>query len=70
MNEIAVGLHAYQGIIGINKRVAAFDLDWTLIRTIRSRFVKDVDDWKFLPNRIKILGDYRDAGYTLVIFTN
>jgi len=70
MNEIAEGLYAYEGIIGTNRRVAAFDLDWTLIRTISNKFVKDQDDWKLLPNRIKILRQYRDEGYTLAIFTN
>lgn len=70
MLQVVPGLHAYSGTIGTTKKVAAFDLDWTLVRTIRARFPKDANDWSLLPNRILSLQTYRDAGYTLAIFTN
>lgn len=69
LEQIAPGLHYSPGLIKSN-RVAAFDLDWTIVRNIRGKFPKDVNDWAFLPNRISTLKAYHDAGYTLVIFTN
>jgi len=51
-------------------QVIGFDLDWTIVRTIRARFPKDANDWAFLPNRISILKAYQDKGYILAIFTN
>lgn len=73
LQQVIPGLYASVGTIDKSenpKRVAAFDLDWTLIRTIRGKFPKDANDWAFLPNRISTLKVYRDAGYILVIFTN
>jgi bifunctional polynucleotide phosphatase/kinase len=67
---IVSGLYGHVGTSGTSKYVAAFDLDGTLIRTIHGKFFKDSNDWAFLPNRILGLKTYRDAGYTLVIFTN
>lgn len=64
------GLHSHIGEIGTTNKVAAFDLDWTLVRSIRGRFPKDADDWAFLPNRVSALKFYREAGYTIAIFTN
>lgn len=64
------GLYWRNGDIGSKNEVAGFDLDWTLIRSIRGKFHKDEHDWKFLPNRIITLKAYRDAGYTIAIFTN
>ena len=70
LQPVVAGLHAYIGAKGTNKAIVAFDLDWTLIRTVRGRFPKDEDDWAFLPNRLSSLKAYQDAGNTLVIFTN
>ena len=70
LQQVIQGLYAYPGTIGTNKGIAAFDMDWTLIRTVRGRFPKDSDDWRLLPNRLSLLRSYRDKGYTLVIFTN
>lgn len=50
--------------------VAAFDLDNTLVRTIRGQFPKDEHDWKFLPNRLSTLLAWQDSGAIVVIFTN
>lgn len=50
--------------------IAGFDLDWTLVRSIRGKFPKDADDWAFLPNRLSVLAQYEADGYILVIFTN
>lgn len=66
---VTEGLYYHIGTTNTNL-IAAFDLDWTIIRTFKGRFPKDNDDWKFLPNRLKTLKEYNDAGYTLVIFTN
>lgn len=70
LQQVVTGLHAYVGTIGKTNSVASFDLDWTIVRTVRGRFPKDQDDWAFLPNRLSILNAYRDSGYTLAVFTN
>lgn len=63
------GVYSYSST-NLSSNVAAFDLDWTLVRTIRGRFPKDVDDWAILPNRLSVLKEYTDAGYNIAIFTN
>jgi len=63
------GLHVHIGSNG-NNIIAAFDLDWTLVRSVKGTFPKDENDWAFLPNRIGVLRYYQDLGSTLVIFTN
>lgn len=68
LQSINSGLYMYKGNTG--KNVAAFDLDDTIIRTIRGKFPKDEHDWKFLPNRLYMLNKYKNDGYTLAIFTN
>lgn len=76
LNKITTGLYAAAGYVqtkrqfGDNYKVAAFDLDWTIIRPVHSRFMKDENDWSFLPNRLSIIKSYQDAGYIIVIFTN
>lgn len=70
LQSITTGLYAYVGAIGTNNSIAAFDLDWTLVRPIKGRFPKNEDDWEFLPGRLYILKKYIDFGYTLAIFTN
>lgn len=70
LQSITPSLYAYVGDIGKTDKVFATDLDWTLVRPIRGRFPKDANDWAFLPNRILTLKTYKDAGYTIVIFTN
>lgn len=70
LQHVVEGLYAYVGASGSGANIAAFDLDWTLIRSPRGRFPKDSDDWKFLPNRLSILKNYRDMGHAIVIFTN
>lgn len=73
MQPLVPTLYVASGTIGTNNAVAAFDLDGTLVRTVRTipgRSHKDANDWAFLPNRISIMKSYRDAGYTLAIFTN
>lgn len=54
----------------IGTKILGLDLDWTLIRPIKAEYYKDASDWAFLPNRIHTLQAYRDAGYTIAIFTN
>jgi hypothetical protein len=36
-------------------KIAAFDLDWTLVRPIKGKFSKTPDDWTFLPFRQEVL---------------
>ena len=69
LQPVVTGLYAIAGT-NTSNRIAAFDLDWTIIRSVHGRFMKSADDWAFLPNRISTLKGYRDAGYTLAIFTN
>lgn len=69
IQQIIDGLYVTPGVV-IGDKIAAFDLDWTLIRSVYGRFPKSADDWDFLPNRISVLKFYRDSGYTLAIFTN
>ena len=54
------------------KQIAAFDLDYTLIRPKSNRkFPKDKDDWKFVHDKIpEILRQVINKKYYLVIFTN
>lgn len=70
LKSIVPGLYGRIGASGTSRNVAAFDLDGTIIRTIHGKFFKDSLDWAFLPNRLLTLKAYRDAGYTLAIFTN
>lgn len=64
------GLYSRNGRIGSNNIVIAFDLDWTLVKSIKCRFPKDENDWALLPNRISLLQHYQNNEYTIVIFTN
>lgn len=56
-----------------NTKVAAFDLDGTIITTASGkRFSKDVNDWKFFHST-KVFTELKklhDNGYTLVIISN
>ena len=51
-------------------RIAGFDLDYTLVRSYKSRFPRVAEDYKFLPNRLNTLEEYSKKGYLIVIFTN
>ncbi|KAJ5760149.1 hypothetical protein N7520_007305 [Penicillium odoratum] len=55
-----------------NRRVAAFDLDSTLIKTASGNvFPRSADDWKWWEgNTTSILKDLHSQGYQLVIFSN
>ena len=50
--------------------IAAFDLDWTLVRPIYSNFPTNPDDITLLPNRLSVLRSSKEKNYTIVIFTN
>lgn len=54
------------------KRLAMFDMDWTLVKPHGGRtFPKDADDWEWLrPNVPEILKQTYDKGSAIVIFTN
>jgi len=67
--QLKTGLQYYPGSTNGSK-IAAFDLDGTLIRTVRGQFPRDAMDWAWLPHRLSSLQALRDQGYTLVIFTN
>ncbi|NBP66995.1 MAG: HAD-IIIA family hydrolase [Bacteroidetes bacterium] len=53
-------------------KVAAFDLDWTLIKPKSGgTFPKNDEDWIWLrPNVLDILKEYYDKGYCIIIITN
>jgi len=51
-------------------RLACFDLDWTLIRPVKSRFPTKPEDMALLPGRLHTLRYLQEQGWTLVIFTN
>ena len=70
LQQVTTTFFANLGTIGSSGNVAAFDLDGTLVRSIHGKLFKDENDWAFLPNRIEVLKGFRDAGYTLAIFTN
>lgn len=54
------------------KKIAAFDFDGTLVVPKGERpFPKDKDDWQwFHPNVPIRIKEYRERGYTIVVFTN
>lgn len=53
-------------------RIAAFDLDTTLITTkTRAKFPKSANDWRLLNNQVtRSFSELSAQGYVLVIFTN
>lgn len=57
-------------IVKPNCKLACFDLDWTLIRSAKSRFFKSSDDWSLLPDRKNALLFYQQNNYNIVIFSN
>ena len=70
LQQLTPTLYTHTGDVGSTDKIFATDLDWTLIRPVHARFPKDANDWAFLPNRLITLKAYRDAGYTIAIFTN
>lgn len=58
------------GNITRQDRIAAFDLDWTLIHSSRGVFPKDANDWQLLPLRKERLLSLEKTGYSIVIVTN
>lgn len=50
--------------------LAAFDLDWTLIRPRNGTFPLNINDNIIMDRRIEILKKYQDGGYTIIILTN
>lgn len=56
----------------IELKVAGFDLDWTLVRPIKSKYPisKLKSEWRFLPNRLSMLKNLQQQGYVIAIFTN
>lgn len=69
LKQITPSFYAYKGNNNDNK-IFATDLDSTIIRTYKAQFPKDEFDYRFLPNRISVLKNYINKGYTIVIFTN
>ena len=52
--------------------VAAFDLDWTIVKTISGEEMgQDLDDWQILNDKVvPKLKELHDAGNKIVFFTN
>ena len=51
-------------------KIAAFDLDGTLIRPKVGEFARAVDDVVLMPNRLEKLNELIKSGHTIAIFTN
>lgn len=62
-------LYVTNGLIA-TENIAGFDLDWTLVRPVHGLFPKGPEDKALLPNRLHILSQAKEKGYTIVIFTN
>lgn len=54
------------------KKLAIFDVDWTIIKPKDDRtFPKNKDDWQYLTNNVPlILKSYENQGYQLVFLTD
>lgn len=54
------------------KKLAMFDMDWTLVKPHGNRtFPKDAKDWQWLkPFIVDVVKRYYDQGYAIVIVTN
>jgi bifunctional polynucleotide phosphatase/kinase len=65
-------IHNSYGNVVISDKIAAFDLDYTLIKTKSGKlFPIDKNDWKFLfDNIISKLNDLYNDNFTIVIITN
>ena len=66
MDELIIPPHT------IKNKIAAFDLDYTLIQTKSGRrFPKDKDDWKLMYSNVqnKLTELYKE-GYSIIVFTN
>lgn len=55
-----------------SNKIAAFDLDYTIIKTISgNKFPKNKNDWCFLYNNTQeVLNKYFESNYNIVIFSN
>lgn len=60
------------GLPTTSPKVAAFDLDWTIVKPKSgNKFPKDKDDWCFLNDKVvPTLQKLSSDGHTIVIFTN
>ena len=62
----------YYKINDVSSKIAAFDLDYTLIKPkSNKKFPTDKDDWEFLNDKVKLyLNTLNDNNYSIIIFTN
>jgi bifunctional polynucleotide phosphatase/kinase len=61
----------YLNINKQNSKILAFDLDHTLIKPKRTVFPRDIDDWVYVFENVKIkLKEYHNKGYNIVVFSN
>lgn len=62
----------YYKIHNLSTNIAAFDLDYTLIKPKSgNKFPKNKDDWMFINDKIKLyLNTLNTNNYSIVIFTN
>ena len=56
----------------IHEKIVAFDYDWTIVNPKDGKtFPSSIDDWNWLyPSVPKIITQYYEDGYTIVVFTN
>ena len=64
--------HTFNGNIDVSKviKTACFDLDWTLVRPLNTKFPRTYDDNVIMNNRIPVLKGYIKDGFHVIIFTN
>ena len=62
----------YYKIHDLSPKIAAFDLDYTLIKPKSgNKFPKNKDDWMFINDKVKLyLNTLNNNNYSIVIFTN
>lgn len=62
----------YFKFVNVKNKIAAFDLDYTLIKPkSKKKFPKDKDDWEFLFDKVKsYFKTLVDNDYSIIIFTN
>lgn len=52
------------------RKIAAFDIDWTIAYSTKKLFPSDPDDIKLLPHRLDKLLELQHQGHNIMLFTN
>ena len=71
MEKVTDTFYLYKSLkLQYHGHLAGFDLDSTIIRPAKGKFPKTSYDIILLPNRIQILTNLQNNGWTIVIVTN